>query len=124
MFFYGKAMAVSPAANYAKYYHKRLPYDVDYFATLVDLEDIGDRLFYRYHVRDTKCVAVSKFDAIKLDEYKQRLFENALTQVCREPDVVRMFDLGIELWHGFYSEHGRLLFDFKIIKSDCLKFQK
>lgn len=115
---------ISPANAYAMYYHKRLPYRLDVYTTLVDLLDIGDRLFYRYHINDTALSAPSRFSHEQLKQYEQKLYDSALKQVCNDKQVVEIFDSGVVLWHGFYTQKGRLLFDFKIDKVQCENYKK
>ncbi|WP_221254422.1 hypothetical protein [Campylobacter sp. 19-13652] len=115
---------ISPAAKYADYYHKRLPYRIDEYTELVDLLDISNRLFYRYHINDTKRSAPSRFNNEELKQYSQKLYQSALTQVCADGEVWQMFEQGVLLWHGFYTQNGRLLFDFKISKLECEKYRK
>ena len=109
----------SPAKIYADHYRKKLPLRIDIYTSLVDLIDIQNSLFYRYHINDTKLVAVSKFSKAQLKEYEKRLVDSALKQICNDKDVRQMFELGIKIWGGFYTPNSRLLFDFKIDKMAC-----
>lgn len=116
------ANAHEAARAYASYYKKALPMRCNSNLVLNDLLALGDTLLYRYGVNDTKKTWVSKFNAAALAKYAEQTRKLNLAQICADREARMILDANITMDQVFYdADGGRLLFDYKIDKTDCLK---
>ncbi|MBR8462609.1 hypothetical protein KDD93_08470 [Campylobacter sp. faydin G-24] len=108
------------AAKYAKFYKKAIPLRCNSNLVLNDLLNVGDNLLYRYAVNDTKKTWVSKFNTQELKKYADETRKMNLAQICQDSEAMAMLDNNITMDQVFYTQDGRLLFNYQINKLDCI----